>query len=569
MILLGISIIRFISGIGVLVSLFMPHKIYKKLILVILDGFGVASFSRGNAIALAGLSAINRIVANFPSLTLQASGPLVGLPWGEMGNSEVGHLNIGAGRVVGQDLPRITRAIETGEFFKNPVFLQAVEHVKKYGSKLHLMGLLSSGGIHSLDEHCYALLGLTQEQGLKQVFIHMFTDGRDTAEKVALEDMLKFNRRLKRIGIDARVATISGRFYAMDRGGHWDQTESAYQAIVNGIGEEALSPEACLASNYDKNITDEMIKPTVIMKSDPATGSSRPQAQVEDNDAVIFFNFRPDRALQLTRAFVDPQAMEISSRHQAIQNLYFATMTQYFAALPVHVAFPLVDLKNNLGQVIADNGLKQFHIAESEKYAHITSFFNGGESEPLPGEERIIVTSPNNTKNYSDHPEMSADKLMDILIDKLTRGNINFYVANLANPDMVGHTGNLTSAVKAVKCIDRLLGKLAEAALLLDAALVVTSDHGNVEQMLNIHSGEIDKDHTTNPVPLFLAANEFKFPWAKEKNYLALSANLPDGVISDIAPTVLDLMGLPKPAEMTGINLMPFLLSQIAGLKSP
>lgn len=542
----------------------MQHKIYKKLVLVILDGFGVASFSRGNAIALADSAVINRLVANFPSLTLQASGPLVGLPWGEMGNSEVGHLNIGAGRVVGQDLPRITLAIQTGELFKNPVFLKAIEHVKKYRSKLHLMGLLSSGGIHSLDEHCYALLGLAQEQGLKQVFIHMFTDGRDTAEKVALEDILKFNHRLKRIGIDARIATISGRFYAMDRGEHWDQTESTYQAIVNGIGEEALSPEACVAANYDKSISDEMMKPTVIMKSDPATGSSRPQAQVEDNDAVIFFNFRPDRALQLTRAFVDPQAMEISSRHEPIQNLYFATMTQYSADLPVHVAFPLLDLKNNLGQVIAEKGLKQFHIAESEKYAHITSFINGGRSEPLPGEERIIVTSPNNTKNYSDHPEMSADKLMDILIDKLTRSDMSFYVANLANPDMVGHTGNLASAVKAVKCIDRLLGKLAEATLLQDAALVITADHGNVEQMLNIHTGEIDKDHTTNPVPLLLVANELKFHAAKDKNYLALSVNMPDGVISDIAPTVLDLMGLPKPVEMTGINLLPFLQSQTA-----
>lgn len=542
----------------------MRHKIYKKLVLVILDGFGVASYSRGNAIALANPSVINAIVANYPSLTLQASGPLVGLPWGEMGNSEVGHLNIGAGRVVGQDLPRITHAIENGEFFKNPVFLQAIEHVKKYQSKLHLMGMLSSGGIHSLDEHCYALLGLAEERGLKEVFVHMFTDGRDTAEKVALDDLVRFNNRVKRIGINAQIATVSGRFYAMDRGEHWDQTEVTYQAIVNGIGEEAESAEACLAGNYDKNITDEMIKPTVIMKSDIETGSKRPLAMVEDNDAVIFFNFRPDRAVQLTRAFVEPQLMQISSRHQRMQNLYFVTMTQYFADLPVGVAFPLLDLKNNLGQVLATASLRQFHIAESEKYAHITSFINGGISEPLRGEERVIVTSPNNTKNYSDHPEMSADKLVDVLIEKLTRGEFSFYVANLANPDMVGHTGNLASAVKAVKCVDALLGKLLDAALQLDAALLITADHGNVEQMLNIHSGEIDKDHTTNPVPLMLAANEFKFPSAKDKNYLALSVNMPDGVISDIAPTILDLMGLPKPAVMTGINLLPFLESQVA-----
>lgn len=537
----------------------MQHKIYKKVVLVILDGFGVASYSHGNAIGLANPEALDYMASQFPSLTLQASGPLVGLPWGEMGNSEVGHLNIGAGRIVGQDLPRITTAIQDGSFFKNPVFLEAVEHVKKNKSKLHLAGMVSPGGIHSLDEHLYALLGLAHENGIAESYIHMFTDGRDTAEKVALDSIRKLKEKIKEIGTSARIATISGRFYAMDRGQHWEQTEMTYQAMVNGVGAAAYTAEDCILDNYNQSVFDEMIRPTVLVDSDDTTGSKLPVAKIQDNDAVIFFNFRPDRALQLVQAFVQPEVMKIPSQHINLSNVYLATMTEYFTGLPVHVAFPSISLKNNLAEVISNCHLSQFHIAESEKYAHVTSFFNGGVSQALPGEERIIVTSPNNTQNYSDHPDMSAPQLTDILVDKIVHSENNFYVANFANPDMVGHTGNLAATVKAVKFVDRFLEKIMESTLLVDAALIITADHGNCEQMINLRTGEIDKDHTTNPVPFLLIANEFRFKKNKDKDFLSLSAKVPDGVISDIAPTILDLFGLPKPSEMTGINLLGIL----------
>lgn len=534
----------------------MQHKVYKKLVLVILDGLGVASYSHGNAVGLANPEVMNYMASQFPTLTLQASGPLVGLPWGEMGNSEVGHLNIGAGRIVGQDLPRITTSVQTREFFKNRVFLEAMDHVDKNHSRLHLVGMISPGGVHSLDEHLYALLGLAAEKGVSQTYIHMFTDGRDTAEKVALDSIRKLKERIVQIGTNARIATISGRFYAMDRGEHWDQTEMTYQAMVNGIGAFAYTPEDCILDNYNQNIFDEMIRPTVLVDSDEKTGSKLPVARIQDNDAVIFFNFRPDRALQLVQAFVQPDMMKISSQHVNLKNVYLATMTEYFTNLPVHVAFPSVSLKNNLAEVISNSHLSQFHIAESEKYAHVTSFFNGGVSQAMPGEDRIIVTSPNNTQNYSDHPDMSASELTGILIDKIVHSDTNFFVANFANPDMVGHTGNLPATINAIKFVDRCLEKIMESALLVDACLIITADHGNCEQMINLRTGEIDKDHTTNPVPFILVANEFRFKTSKDKDFVSLSAKVPDGVISDIAPTILDLFGLPKPPEMTGINLI-------------
>jgi len=533
----------------------LAHKIYKKVVLVILDGFGVASYSHGNAIALSDPKTFDEIVQNYPSLTLQASGPLVGLPWGEMGNSEVGHLNMGAGRIVGQSLPRITQSIQDGSFFKNKVFLEAMDHVKKNASRLHLVGLVSDGGVHSLNEHMYALLGLAFEEGVTEAYLHMFTDGRDTAPKVAAGDIDKFNDRIHRIGIMARIATISGRFFAMDRGQHWDQTEMTFQALVNGIGAEAPTPKACIEENYAKGVTDEMIKPTVIMDSDPATGSKTPVATIQDNDAVIFFNFRPDRVIQLVEAFTNPDRMQLQSQHRPLANVYLATMTQYQTDLPVHIAYPLQDLKNNLADLVSKAGLKQFHIAESEKYPHVTSFFNGGVSTALPGEEREIITSPNNTKNYLDHPEMSAPQLASILIDKILHAEYSLYVANFANPDMVGHTGDLDATIKAVQCVNEQVKKIMDAVLLADAALIVTGDHGNSEQMIDSRTGEIDKDHTTNPVPFLLVGKEWAGKGA-HKDYVALSASIPSGVVSDIAPTILDLMGLPKPPEMTAINLL-------------
>jgi 2,3-bisphosphoglycerate-independent phosphoglycerate mutase len=534
----------------------MHHKTYKKVVLVVLDGFGIASYSHGNAISLANPEALNYIVSEFPSMSLQASGPLVGLPWGEMGNSEVGHLNIGAGRIVGQDLPRITSAIQDRSFFKNPAFLGACQHVKDNHSRLHLMGMISGGGVHSSDEHLYALAGLAAEQGIKDVYIHMFTDGRDTAEKVALDAIQKLKARLQQMGSPAKIATVTGRFYAMDRGKHWDQTEMTFQALVNGIGSSAYTPEDCVLDSYNQGIFDEMIRPTVIVENVPNSEELRPVAKISENDAVISFNFRPDRALQLTYAFVQPETMQIPSKHQPLKNLYFVTMTEYFFGLPVHVAFPAANLQNNLAEMVSKNKLSQFHIAESEKYAHVTSFFNGGASIQFPGEERIIVRSPDNENNYVDHPEMSGMQVAGILTDKITNSPINFFIANFANGDIVGHTGDLQAAVKAVKYLDRFLEKIMEATLAADAVLIITSDHGNIEQMLNSKTGEIDKDHTTNPVPFLLVAQEFRFKEPKTRNYLSLSARTPDGVISDIAPTILDLFGIHAPSEMNGINLL-------------
>ncbi len=528
----------------------MQHKIYKKVALIILDGFGVAPDSHGNAITRAKTPNLNFLVSNFPSLTLQASGPLVGLPWGEMGNSEVGHLNLGAGRIVGQDLLRITASIQSGEFFKNPVFLAALNHAKNNHSSLHLMGMVSPGGVHSFDEHLYALLSMAADLGQKKVYIHMFTDGRDTDQKIATETLKVFYERIGRAGV-GKIATVTGRFYAMDRGGHFGQTLMTYQALVEGKGDIAHSAEEAIKNSYKAQIFDEMIKPTVIVDEE-----NQPVGKISDNDSVIFINFRSDRALQLSQVFIQPEILPEEMRPKPLQNLFFATMTEYAPDLPAKAAFGPVSLKNNLAEVISDRGLSQFHIAESEKYAHVTAFFNCRKTEKYPGEEREIVTSPeNNARNYVDHPEMSAETLTDILTQKILSTETNFFVANFANTDMVGHTGNLQAGIEAVEFIDGCLKKIMDACLMSDSALIITADHGNCEQMINTKTGDIDKDHTTNPVPFLLVANEFKFSKPSGHDYSFLAARVPAGVISDVAPTILELFGLPKPVEMTGVSL--------------
>lgn len=530
----------------------MRHKTYKKIVLVVLDGFGIASESHGNAIAQAKIPTFNFITANFPSYTIQASGPLVGLPWGEMGNSEVGHLNIGAGRIVGQDLPRITTSIQNGDFFKNKAFLGAVAHVKNNGSRLHIMGMVSPGGVHSFDEHLYAMLGFLEQQHVAEAYIHMFTDGRDTDQKIAKETLVKLRTKISQTGVGT-IATIAGRFYAMDRGGHWAQTAMEYQALVDGKGELFHSPEECIESNYQNGIFDEMIQPSVILND-----QNEPVGKISDNDAVIFINFRQDRALQLTKMFVKPSDVPEEFRRSPLQNLFFVTMCEYEQDLPVHVAFLPMDLKNNLAEIISNKNMTQFHIAESEKYAHVTAFFNGGRTNKFPNEERVIVTSPeDNAHNYVDKPEMSAPELTNILVEKITKTETNFLLANYANGDMVGHTGSLPASIKAVEYLDVCMKRVLDACLLVDAALIITADHGNVEQMINMKTGEIDKDHTTSPVPFLLAANEFKFKQSLSSHtYIGLSAQVPIGAISDIAPTILDLFGMEKPMEMTGVSLL-------------
>lgn len=528
----------------------LTPKKYNKVVLIVLDGFGVASPSRGNAIYLAGTPTLDELVHEYPSTTLQASGPLVGLPWGEMGNSEVGHLNMGAGRIVAQDLPRINNAIQSGQFFENEALLGACLHAKKNNSSLHLMGLASNGGVHASIDHLYALLGLAQMQGLQRVYIHLFLDGRDTPEKVALQDLVHLREKIAEIGL-GEVATVAGRFYAMDRGGHWDQTEATYRAIVDGIGVEAVSAESAIEGCYDHSVYDEMVPPTVIVK--PMGG---PVAKVLDGDAVIFFNFRQDRAVQLSESFVETAKTPLAGKIHQVQNLYFVSMTEYRQHLPTHIAYTSQELKGNLAEYIASKGLTQFHAAESEKYAHVTAFFNCGVTDPFPGEGRQIVKSPSNSNNYSDQPEMASGVLTDVLVERITQSDTNFILGNFANGDMVGHTGNLEAGKLAVKSLDACIKKISEAVLQVDAALIISADHGNIEQMLNLATGEIDKDHTTSPVPCVLVANEFRKAREQRSNYMSLAGVVPEGAVSDIAPTILALFGLEKPPEMTAVSLL-------------
>lgn len=530
---------------------------FEQIILIVLDGFGVASPAEGNAVLAANPRNLNYLINNFPATTLQASGPAVGLPWGERGNSEVGHLNLGAGRIVKEDLPRVDSAINSGEFFQNPSFVAAMEHVKKNNSKLHLVGLVSPGGVHSSEDHLYALLALAAEKKVSRVFVHAFTDGRDTPPKAALESLDKLSRKFLEYHV-GKVATLTGRFFAMDRGGHWEITEATYQALVLGQGRSAPSARQAIAEYYQQGIYDETIPPTVILENNAPVG------KIEDGDAVIFFNFRPDRMVQLARAMVDPAFDKFAKRHSYLQNLYYVTMTLYEKDLAAAVAFPPLQIKNGLSEVLSQNHLRQFHIAESEKYAHVTSFFNGGQEAPWPLEEREIITSPAAyQKRYTDVPEMSAELVARSVVEKL-RAGANFILANFANPDMVGHTANKPACIAAVEAVDKILGLIFEASQGQGAALIITSDHGNIEQIVDPRTGIIDKEHTLNPVPLVVAgAPGLSRKQIKIKGYLGLTSVVPEGVLSDVAPTILDLMGIPRPPEMTAVSLLPLLLSQV------
>lgn len=525
----------------------MDFKPFKKLVFVVLDGFGVATASHGNAIILAQPQTFDDLVDNFPATTLQASGPSVGLPWGEMGNSEVGHLNLGAGRIVGQDLSRITLAIEDRSFFKNKAFLKAAEHIKKHNSNLHLIGLISPGGVHSYDEHLYALLGFAAEQKITNVYVHMFLDGRDTPPQIALETLGKLSRKMQDLKV-GKIATVTGRFYAMDRAEHWNLTEATFNAMVKGEGKQAGSAQQAIEDNYNQHIFDEMIPPTVILQD-----NGKP-AVISDNDAVIHFNFRSDRALQITKALTKA----------TLKNLMIVTMTEFAKDLQAEVAYPPEEVINGMAELISKAGMRQFHIAESEKYAHVSVFFNGGVINPFPGEEREIITSPaSNYQNYQDVPEMSAYKLTEVALSKI-KSDCPFILINYANPDMVGHTGNLNACIQAVKVVDECIKKISRACLESDdTCLIVTADHGNIEELLDIRSGGIDKEHSTNPVPFILIAKRFQRKRPKEGGIVSLAGIVPIGVLSDAAPTMLELLGMEKPAEMKGVSLLPQLFKQI------
>ncbi len=505
----------------------------KLTMLMILDGFGNNSNASGNAVQIAKTPNIDELMKKNPTTQIHASGLDVGLPEEQMGNSEVGHTNIGAGRIVYQELTRITKSIEDGDFFSVPELCAAIEHCKKNNSKLHIMGLLSDGGVHSHMRHLFAILELAKRKGFEDVYVHCFLDGRDTPPASGENYILKLEEKMKEKQI-GRIATISGRFYAMDRDKRWQRVEKAYNAIVKGEGVKSTSAEMAIESSYQKEVFDEFVEPTVICSN------NKPVATVEDNDSVIFYNFRPDRAREITRAIVDKDFKEFETKD--LKNLYFVCFTQYDETMPnVEIAFKPTVLKNTFGEYISGKGLKQLRIAETEKYAHVTFFFNGGNEKQYEGEDRILVPSPK-VETYDLKPEMSAYEVTENVVNAIKSQKYDAIILNYANPDMVGHTGNLDAAVKAIEAIDECVGKVVKAINEVNGVLLITADHGNAEQMIDYKTGEPHTAHTTNPVPLVLIGME--------------DVKLKEGKLADLAPTMLDIMGLEKPEEMTGESLI-------------
>ncbi len=503
-------------------------------VLVVIDGWGFNSDGFGNAIAAARKPNWTALWDRWPHTTLAAAGEPVGLPAGQQGNSEVGHLNIGAGRIVYQDLTKIDRAIRDGSFFKNPVLLKALSSAREADHTLHLMGLVSPGGVHSSSSHLYALLGLTRTLGLTRVYVHVFTDGRDeppTSAAAYVEDLV---RQIKHIGA-GQIASVTGRYYAMDRDKRWDRTERAFRTIVEAHGPSAEDPVGFIRASYEQNITDEFLVPTRIF----AAGA--PPLPLKDGDTVVFFNFRPDRARQLTHAMIDVR-WEHFPRSRKLRLAHLVTFTEYEKGLPVEVAFPDDPLSDCLAEVFSRQGWRQFHTAETEKYAHVTYFLNGGREAAFPNEERLLVPSPR-IPTYDLQPEMSARPVGQAVLDKIADGRYQFVVVNFANPDMVGHTGMFDATVRAVEVVDEQLGKIAAATLSRGGLLVVTADHGNAELKIDRATGTPLTAHTTSPVPLMIAGGD------------GLRGLREGGKLGDVAPTVLRLLELPVPAEMTGENL--------------
>jgi len=516
--------------------------------LCILDGFGIAPDSEGNAVTRAKTPNLDQILQRYPAMALCASGDDVGLSWGEMGNSEVGHLAIGSGRVFYQMLPRINRDIEQKTFFDNPALLKAIEHAKENKSALHMVGLVSEGLIHSSDAHLHALLDLAKQHKFKEVYIHAILDGRDTEKDAAIDFINNLQAKMKEVKI-GKIASLSGRFYAMDRNQRWDRIETAWQAMVNGKSQNTFDdPVEAIQASYKKEVFDEQFVPTVI------TRRKKPVATIKDKDAVIFFNYRPDRARQLTKAFVLPNFDKFERTY--FPNLFFTTMAEYESGLPVEVAFPPNVISNSLGETVSNAGLSQFHVSETEKYAHVTFFINGTHEDPFKGEERAIVHSPQ-VASYDETPAMSSKEVTDRAVKEIKSGKFDLSVMNLANPDMVGHTGTLKAGIKAVEAADECVGRIVEAALANEGVVVITADHGNVEEMVNLATGEISKVHSTNPVPLYLVGKQFEGQLAPSGEVPGndLSLVQPIGLLADIAPTILSIMGVEKPEEMIGTSL--------------
>lgn len=519
------------------------------IILVIFDGFGAGPDKPNNAVKKALTPTLNEIKRLFPSTSLQASSAAVGLPWGESGNSEVGHLTIGTGRIIYQHLPRIIFSIRDGSFFKNPSFLNAIQHIKTNNSRLHLVGLVGSGSVHSYIDHLYALLELGKQENISEkVFLHLFTDGKDSPPREAAKFIKNIKERLDKTQT-GKIATLIGRFYSMDRDNNWDRTETAYKLLTEGKGEISKDPVAAIEKQYKDNIDDAYIKPIVI------TDETEKPISISDNDAVIFFNFREDSERQFAKSFVLPQFDKFSRRK--LENLCFVTITEYEQNLPAQVAFPPIDVKNSLGEVFSQAGKKQLRMAETVKYAHVTYFFNGGKETPFPGEERILMPSAPFT-HIEQQPTMAAYEITDKLLNILEKKIYDFFVVNYANADMIGHTGNFDATIKAVETLDRCLGLLYKWVMENDATLILTSDHGNAEEKFDLLTGEPRTEHSSNPVPFHLVIPRLKH----EKSNLELAGSGIEigGLLSDVAPTILELAGLPKPPEMNGRSLLKILI---------
>jgi 2,3-bisphosphoglycerate-independent phosphoglycerate mutase len=516
----------------------------RPLVLIVMDGYGINPRPDANAIAMARKPNLDRIARDWPHTQLATSGPAVGLPEGQMGNSEVGHLNIGAGKRVLQEFTRVSAAIHDGTFFDNPALLKAVAHVKRNHTKLHFCGLIGPGGVHAHQSHLYACLQLAAKHEVERVFVHAFTDGRDTSPVGAQDYMQELLTRATEIGgaHPARVATVSGRYYAMDRDNRWDRIARVYWAMTRGEGRRAEDPVKAIVDSYADKVTDEFIEPIVLVDGD------KPVAVVETGDAVVYFNFRSDRGRELTKAFVlpelPPQAEGKFARGPRLDDLIFVTMTEYEAGLPVEVAFPADNVDLPLAKILSDHGLKQFHTAETEKYAHVTFFFNGGREAPFPGEDRLLVPSPK-VATYNLKPEMSAPEVTDEAVRRIESGVYDVVIMNYANADMVGHTGVIEAAIKAVEAVDAGVGHVVEAALAQGGGVLITADHGNAEQMIEYDTGKPLTSHTTNPVPFYFVVPQWPDVTLRS-----------DGILADVAPTMLQLLDIPKPPSMTGKTLI-------------
>ena len=507
----------------------------KPTVLMILDGFGLNENTKGNAIAEAKKPNIDKVMSEYPCVKGYASGMAVGLPDGQMGNSEVGHINMGAGRIVYQELTRITKEIQDGTFFQNQALLEAIVNCQKNNSDLHLFGLLSDGGVHSHNTHLYALLELAKRHELKNVYVHAFLDGRDTLPASGKGFVEALEERMKTIGI-GKVASVMGRYYVMDRDNRWDRVEKAYHAMVLGEGEKAENGVAAVASSYEEEKYDEFVMPTVVMEN------GKPLATIKDKDSVIFFNFRPDRAREITRAFCDEEFTGFS-RSKRLE-LTYVCFTEYDVTISnKSVAFHKVSLNNTFGQFLAANHKTQLRLAETEKYAHVTFFFNAGVEVPNEGEDRILVNSPK-VATYDLQPEMSAYEVADHLVKAIKSDKYDVIIVNFANPDMVGHTGIESAAIKAIETVDTCVGRAVEALLTVDGQMFICADHGNAEQLVDYKTGEPFTAHTINPVPFILVNYDKDYTLAE------------GGCLADIIPTLIDMMGMEKPVEMTGKSLL-------------